>query len=199
LLEAARHPELGFLLVAYFAFIFAFSNMEQTFSLLFQERFGFDTGTAGYRTGVVLMVSGLMGAVVQGGLIRKLIPKYGERKLLLAGLAINALTMGFFPFLPGYAAYFPFAVLMALGTGLINPTLNGLISRAARDDEQGRVLGISQGLGSLARAFGPFCGLLTFQIDASIPYLIAAAISLALLAAGTKRWIGTAASSTVSP
>lgn len=189
LTEAARHPELGFLLFAYFAFVFAFSNMEQTFSLLFQERFGLETGMAGYRTGMVLMFSGLMGAAIQGGLIRKLVPRFGERKLLLAGLAINAVTMAFFPYLPSYAAYFPFALLMAFGTGLINPTLSGLISRSAGEDEQGRVLGISQGLGSLARALGPFCGLLTFQILASLPYLIASAISVALLAAGARKWL----------
>ena len=189
--EAMRHPELGFLFIAFFGVTFAFSNMEQTVSLLFQEKFHLDIGTAGYKTGLVLMASGVIGALVQGGLIRKLVLRYGERKLLLIGLAFNLVTMILFPFGPVYWIYFLLAVPLAVGSSLVNPSISALTSKSAGTQEQGAVLGISQGLGSLARALGPFCGLLTFQIQPYFPYLIAAVISCLLLIAGSRIWAKT--------
>ena len=186
LVEAFRHAELGYLFLAFFGVTFAFTNMEQTLSLLFQDKFHLDTGLAGYKTGMVLMVSGLVGALVQGGWIRKLVPRHGERKLLLAGLGINLITLLLFPFGPAYWTYFILALPLALGSSLVNPTLSSLISKSAGAQEQGSVLGISQGLGSLARALGPFCGLLTFQIRPFLPYFIASLISIALLIRGTS-------------
>jgi MFS transporter, DHA1 family, tetracycline resistance protein len=181
-LKSLRQPNLGYLLLTFFFVTFAFSTMEQTFSLLFQSKFNFETGDAGYKTGLVLMVSGLLGAVIQGGLIRKLVPRFGEKKLLLTGLVFNSLTMALFPFSPSYFAYFFLAIPLAFGFGLINPSLSSLISKSATAQEQGSTLGISQGLGSLARAAGPFCGLLTFSIRPQLPYLIASGISVLLAA-----------------
>lgn len=178
--KAIQHPELGYLLLTFFFVTFAFSNMEQTFSLLFQNKFNLNTGDAGYKTGLVLMTSGLLGALIQGGLIRKWVPRFGERKLLLVGLSFNAIAMMFFPFLPSYPLYFLLTIPIAFGSGLINPSLSALISKSASAREQGSTLGLSQGLGSLARATGPFCGLLTFAIKPEYPYLIASMISFLL-------------------
>lgn len=179
--RALQHPELGYLLLTFFLVTFAFSNMEQTLSLLFQNKFNLDTGDAGYKTGLILMTSGLMGAFIQGGLIRKLVPRFGERKLLVTGLFFNSIAMGLFPFMPTYSLYFFLAIPIAIGSALINPSLSALISKSASASEQGSTLGLSQGLGSLARATGPFCGLLTFAIRPEYPYLIASLISVLLL------------------
>lgn len=184
LARSFEHPELWYLFLANFLITFAFSNMEQTFSLLFQAKFNFETGIAGFRTGVVLMVSGLTGAVIQGGLIRKLVPLYGERALLLVGIFFNAVTMAVFPYIPTYELYFLNAIPMALGSGLINPSLSSLVSRSAAADEQGEVAGISQGLGALARALGPFVGLSLFQMSIAFPYWLATAIACFLFVVG---------------
>jgi DHA1 family tetracycline resistance protein-like MFS transporter len=177
-----QNGRLGFFLFTFFLVTFAFSTMEQTFSLLFQTKFNLDTGEAGFKTGMILMVAGLIGAVVQGGLIRRLVARYGERNLLLTGLVFNALSMAIFPFGTSYALYFLLIVPMALGSGLINPSLSSLISKSANEDEQGGTLGLSQGIGSLARAAGPFCGLLTFAVRPELPYMIASLISVGLVA-----------------
>lgn len=175
-------PVLGYLLVTFFFVTFAFSTMEQTFSILLQNKFDFETGDAGYKTGLVLMSSGLLGAFIQGGLIRKLVPRFGEQNLLIAGLLFNSLTMLVFPYCPTYFLYFLLSLPMALGFSLVNPSLSSLISKSVGAQEQGSTLGLSQGLGSLARATGPFCGLLTFAIAPELPYWIACAISVALTA-----------------
>lgn len=188
LAEARKHPDLWFLLLATFGATFAFSNMEQTLSLLFQGKFNLDTGDAGYKTGMVLMASSVFGAIVQGGFIRKLVPLFGERKLLLAGLSLNVFAMLVFPYGPSYESYFLLAIPMALGSSLINPCLSSLVSRSAGAHEQGSVLGLAQGLSSLARATGPFFGLMIFSISPAYPYLAAAAISALLLTASLAVW-----------
>lgn len=186
LAHAFQSPQRKILFFTFFAVTFAFSTMEQTFSLLFQTKFGFETGEAGYRTGLVLMVAGLVGAMIQGGLIRILVARLGERNLLLIGLGISAVIMAMFPFLPTYPLYFLIVLPMAVGSSLINPSLSSLISKAANAQEQGSTLGVSQGLGSLARALGPFCGLMTFAVAPQIPYLISSTIYASLLFFGAQ-------------
>lgn len=196
---AINHSELGYLFFTFFFVTFAFSTMEQTFSLLFQSKFDLETGEAGLKTGLVLMVSGLFGAFIQGGMIRKLVAKYGERNLLLTGLAFNFFTMGIFPYCPTYALYFALAVPVALGSSLINPSISSLISKCVGPREQGATLGLSQGLGSLARATGPFMGLLTFAVRPDLPYAIASFISLMLLILCAKAFSGSTAVRTPTP
>jgi DHA1 family tetracycline resistance protein-like MFS transporter len=185
---AWQQPELWFLLVAFFLVTFSFSNMEQTFSLLFQNKFALDTASAGYKTGLILMFSGIMGAAIQGGLIRKLVPLFGERKLLTVGLFLYVVGMVLFPFGPTLKSYFILVIPFALGSGLINPSLSSLISRSANSTEQGEVLGLSQGLSSLARAVGPFCGLTTFAILPALPYMIGAVICFGLFVKTIFLW-----------
>jgi DHA1 family tetracycline resistance protein-like MFS transporter len=162
-------------IVSTFVATFAFANLEQVFSLFIQTKFNLDTSMAGYKTGLVLMWSGILGAIVQGGLIRKLVPKYGEVKLAITGFFVQGIAMVLFAHSPSYAAFFYTAVPLALGSGLINPTLAALVSKRANADEQGAVIGLKEGVSSLARIFGPFCGLLAFGVKAELPFYIASA------------------------
>lgn len=177
-----HHPYLWIVSLMNFLAIFAFSNMEQTFSLMFQTKFGFETGEAGYRTGLVLMFCSLLGAIIQGGLIRKLVPKFGELRLLTMGLIAQFFGMIGFPYMPTYASYFLIVIPWAIGTGFITPTISSLSSKAGKANEQGQVLGITQALGSLGRTFGPFCGLTLFSVDLHYPGLVAAFVTLLTLA-----------------
>ena len=178
--HAFKHPLLWVMLLTFFLATFAFSNVEQTISLLFQSKFHLTTEFAGLKTGLVLMWAGFLGAAIQGGMIRKLAAKYGERKLLIAGLLFNVIGFGIFPFAPTYGLYYLFVIPMTVGSALLNPSLSSLISKSAPASEQGATMGLSQGLASLARAGGPFLGLLTFGIHAFYPFAIACVVSLAL-------------------
>jgi DHA1 family tetracycline resistance protein-like MFS transporter len=159
---------------------FAFSNLEQVFSLLIQKRFDLETTSAAYKTGMVLMWSGILGAIIQGGLIRKWVPKYGEVKLAISGFFIQGIAMILFAHSPGYEWFFVSAIPLALGSGLINPTLAALVSKRASMDEQGAVIGLKEGLSSLARIFGPFCGILAFSLQMELPFYIAGIVVLVL-------------------
>jgi DHA1 family tetracycline resistance protein-like MFS transporter len=159
---------------------FAFSNLEQVFSLLIQTRFDLETTEAAYKTGMVLMWSGILGAVIQGGLIRKWVPRYGEVKLAIAGFFIQGLAMILFAHSPAYGWFFVSAVPLALGSSLINPTLAALVSRRASMDEQGAVMGLKEGLSSLARILGPFCGILVFGWKPELPFYVGSLVVLIL-------------------
>lgn len=160
-------------IVSTFFATFAFSNLEQVFSLFIQNKFDLATELAGYQTGLILMWSGILGAIIQGGLIRKLVPKYGEVKLVIVGLLTQGLAMILFSHSPTYFSFFITAIPLAIGSGLINPSLAALVSKRSGADEQGAVIGLKEGMSSLARIFGPFCGLLAFGVQATLPFYIA--------------------------
>ena len=173
-------PALLLPVISTFFATFAFSNLEQVFSLLIQKRFDLGTESAAYKTGMVLMWSGILGAFIQGGLIRKLVPKYGEKRLLITGLALQGAAMVLFAHSSTYEAFFYNAIPLALGSGLINPTLASLVSKRALADEQGAVIGLKEGMSSLARIAGPFCGLLAFGFKMELPFYIGCLTVVAL-------------------
>ncbi len=116
---------------------------------------------------------GILSAIIQGGLIRRLVPRFGETTLAIAGpvfLAISFLVLGlaqnWFVVIVGCA-------LMPLGFGLNNPALQSLISRASPSEEQGAYLGLNQSMLSLARMTGPLCAGLLFDtsLGARSPFL----------------------------
>ena len=99
---------------------------------------------------------------------------------------MNLLLTAGFALLPGAASLVGLGgalALLAAGQGTAGPALSALISRAAADDAQGSLLGVSQSLGALARVAGPLAGGASFAYLAiSAPYLGGAALSLAALA-----------------
>jgi DHA1 family tetracycline resistance protein-like MFS transporter len=173
-------PALFLPVISTFFATFAFSNLEQVFSLFIQTKFVFDLKEAVFKTGMVLMWAGVLGAIIQGGLIRKLVPKYGEVNLAIVGFFVQGVSMVLFSHSPTYFAFFLTAVPLAIGSGLINPTLSALVSKRSGADEQGAVIGLKEGLGSLARIFGPFCGLLAFGVKAQLPFYIGAIVVFGL-------------------
>ena len=118
---------------------------------------------------------GLMIVFTQGYLIRKLVPRWGERRLLVAGLIIAAIGMAVIGFAPNVFWLFIGSTLLPLGNGLLTPTLLGTLSLLSVKDEQGEIIGVSHSLQSLARIIGPLLGGIVYQyIDTSAPFYGAA-------------------------
>jgi DHA1 family tetracycline resistance protein-like MFS transporter len=178
--KAMQEPLLPGLLLILFSITFAFTQVEQTFSLLFKVKFSLDTSHAAQTTGWVLMWLGLLIAIVQGGLIGPLTKKLGERNLLLMGLGFYALGISLLPVFSNLPAFMMIMVPLALGSGLVNPSLSALISKQAASHEQGETLGLAQSIGSLARTLGPFLGLWAFLKDIRLPFALGGMISLFL-------------------
>ncbi|MCC7539796.1 MAG: MFS transporter [Deltaproteobacteria bacterium] len=165
---------------------FAFSAMEWTFTLLSRVRLGWTEEVGGDRwNGLSLGFVGLVMAITQAGMVGRLVKRFGEPAVLRAGLLF--ITAG----LACCAATFHVATmivscaLLAIGFGLVSPTMSALVSQNAPPDAQGEVIGIYQAAGSFARVFGPVTGGILFQrISPSGPFVLGAtAVALAALAA----------------
>lgn len=154
LARSLRNPRLAFVLAIYFLFVIAFSIMTASYALFTMFRFGFDALHNGY----FFMFVGIVGAIIQGGLIGRLVKKFGELPLAIAGSLLFALSLLAIPFTnpqTGLALLFGVGALFAVGNSFATPSLTSLASKSAGAGEQGGVLGVTQSVASLARAVGP--------------------------------------------
>lgn len=168
--------------VAYFLYFAAFSAIEFTLTFLAVERLGFSVGD----NALMFVFVGLLLAAVQGGVVRRLVPRFGERALTRAGLVLTV---------PGFVAIgltqstgllYVGLTFMAVGSALAMPCLTALVSRYSPPQHQGLALGTFRSMGALARAIGPLLGgALYWQLGSAAPYLAGAAflvLPLALVA-----------------
>jgi MFS family permease len=147
--------------IEYFLLVTAFSIMTTSFAYYTMTNFGYNASETGYLLGYV----GFVAVITQGFLLGKLAKEYGEEKLVSIGALILALSLIAVPLVSresgGLIALLIGTALFSFGNSIASPSLNSLASKMARDDEQGKVLGIMQSAASLARVVGPFiCGIL---------------------------------------
>jgi len=166
LVRTATTPRLLTLMLLFFVITFGFANLEATFSLFLERRFLYGRREASY----MFTYIGVLMVIVQGGFVRRLVPRFGEKKLIVVGTLL--MGVGFFM---TYQAFTLSMLLLAIavtavGNGLNTPSLSSLISRAASGDHQGGVLGVSQSMGALARVVGPLIGTFTLGYGLTVPY-----------------------------
>lgn len=155
LLESLKQPRLGFVLSIYFLFIVAFSIMTTSFSLYTMFRFGYDAQHNGYLFAYV----GVIAVIIQGGLIGRLVKRFGELPLVIVGALCFSASLFAIPFVGpntgGLLALLVGGGIFSLGNSLATPALTSLASKSVGAAEQGSVLGVTQSAASLARAVGP--------------------------------------------
>ena len=167
--NSLKQPRLAFVLIIYFLFIVAFSIMTTSFSLYTMFRFGYDATHTGYLFAYV----GLIAVVIQGGLIGRLVKRFGELPLVIFGALCFAISLFAVPFVGpaagGLAGLLVGGGVFSMGNSLATPALTSLASKTAGPSEQGVVLGVTQSVASLARAVGPF--LAAVLINSSVAHL----------------------------
>ncbi len=168
-LDSLKQPRLAFVLIIYFLFIVAFSIMTTSFSLYTMFRFGYDATHTGYLFAYV----GLIAVIIQGGLIGRLVKRFGELPLVIFGALCFAISLFAVPFVGpaagGLAALLVGGGVFSMGNSLATPALTSLASKSVGPGEQGAVLGVTQSVASLARAVGPF--LAAVMINSSVAHL----------------------------
>jgi MFS transporter, DHA1 family, tetracycline resistance protein len=153
-LDALRQPQLAFVLIIYFLSIVAFSIMTAVFALFMMFRLGYDP----WHSGWIFAFVGIISAVIQGGLIGKLVQRFGEPLLVIAGGLLFTVSLFTSPFVGpaiGVIGILAVGALSSIGNALSAPSLTSLASKSAGAGEQGSVLGVMQSVASLARAVGP--------------------------------------------
>lgn len=171
LVDALKHPHVGFLILLYFVIVFSISNIFSTFQLYAESKngFSFDIEQVSY----LFAYSGLIGAITQGVLIRPILKKFDERKMFIFGCFSMGVGLGTIPFSNHIIGLLLGSILlMSFGNGLLLSIGLGLISKFTNPDEQGGILGLTQSLASLARFVGPSWGGLVYHyISFSAPFL----------------------------
>ncbi len=163
-------------IVVHFVVVFSFSGMEQTFRLFTVDMFGLRTDQTGYLLGIVGVV--LIG--VQGGLMKRLSGAFSEVMLVRTGLVLEAIGfvgVAMSPVLFGGSVGLLALGLatVALGSGLVNPSLSAHVSRLGGAEGQGALLGTLQSAGALSRVFGPIASGAVYQsVGPRAPYGTAA-------------------------
>ncbi len=135
----------------YFLVIVGFSMMTMLFALLVFFRFGLDVLHTGYILGGI----GVLGVIIQGGLIGRLVKRFGEARLAFAGALLMSAGLGGLAFSRTLGEMLAAAAATGVGNSLLMPSLSALVSRSATAEWQGRALGVMQSSGSLARWTGP--------------------------------------------
>ena len=171
-------PMLRLLILLFFAITAAFSGMETTFALWTKDAFGWGPEQVGW----LFFFVGCVLIVVQGVLIGPLSRRLGEARLVLIGAASIAVGLATITVSSDLAMLLVASACLAVGMGLLNPSINSLISRQAGVEERGGIMGVSQSGASLARVVGPaIAGPLFELIGRNAPYYAGALVMLGVL------------------
>lgn len=179
-----EHPGINRTNLAYFLFLLAFAGMEFTLTFLAKERFHYTSENMFW----IFAYVGIILIVVQGGVIRRVAPRYGEKNLSLAGLIL--LLPGFL--MTGWSEssqlfFYGGLTFLAVGSALVTPSMASLVSLYTSPERQGEVQGVFRSLGALSRAVGPIVACaIYFRFGAPSLYTAGALLLLApiLIAAG---------------
>jgi DHA1 family tetracycline resistance protein-like MFS transporter len=173
-----RRPLVRRILVIDFIYWFAFSVFQTTFALFAARRFSFDASETGY----FFAAFGVLGVIVQGGFIRPIVRRIGDKPTFLLGLSFAIVGLVSAALAQSVTMLAIAMVPLALGIGFGHPTMASLVSLVASGDEQGRVQGAASAVESLGRTMGPVWGNASLQrLGESTPYISAAACLLLTL------------------
>ncbi len=131
--------------------------LQSTWVLYTDYKFGWSPTDVGLSLAAV----GVTAAVVQGGLIRVLLPKFGEKNAVLIGLSVGVVSFTLY----GLASqgWMMYAIIAAGAIGGIGgPALQAMISRGVPDNEQGALQGSLASVGSLTAVIGPLVASVAF-------------------------------------
>ncbi|MFN8943771.1 MAG: MFS transporter [Pseudobdellovibrionaceae bacterium] len=142
------------LLIIFFLCSFAMSSMEATFILYMNDLFQWGAKEVSYGFAYI----GLMMILTQGLIVRRMLPLFGEKKVLFTGLFSLSLGLFGIAFAPSLGLLALAVTFLAVGNGLISPSIMGSISVLSNENEQGESMGVTQSLSSLGRILGPAVG-----------------------------------------
>ncbi|MEX0667168.1 MAG: MFS transporter, partial [Acidimicrobiia bacterium] len=114
------------------------------------------------QVGMALAAVGLFSVIVQGGLVRPLVKRIGQRRTLMVGGFFG--TVGFALYgIAGTVPMFWVAAVAYAPAGIFNPTLLGLLTKRVGPSEQGKLQGANASLSGIGGMLGP--GLFALTID----------------------------------
>lgn len=150
LLHLRKYPVISGLVVTFLFLFMAGKSVETTWTFYTMLKFNWNT----FWVGASLSVVGILVAVVQGGLIRVIVPKLGQKRSVFIGLLLYMIGLILFAFATEGWMMFAFLVPYCLG-GIAGPALQGIMSGQVPLNEQGELQGALTSLMSLTTILGP--------------------------------------------
>jgi MFS family permease len=187
-----RRKGLGSLYLQFFLFTFAFTAFMSGFALFAERRFVTSDGHfwTSREVGYLFAYSGFLGIVLQGGLLGRLVKRFGESRLALAGfiaLVIAHIALGFTMVLPLLIVT---TTIASFGNGMLRPVLTSEITQQVGRHEQGVAIGISGSLSSLAMTIAPPVGGSLLSLAGSVDHLDAVWLQIWTLVPATAAALG---------
>jgi DHA1 family tetracycline resistance protein-like MFS transporter len=139
-----------------------------------------------------------MFVIGQGGLVRIVVPRLGERRAIIAGLAVSAVVCFLYGAVPQGWMMFPVMGLAVFGWTVAQPAVQALMSRSVPANEQGLLQGALASMTNLTSIVGPpiWTGLFGYFVSRAAPLIVPgaaffAAAGVFLIALGVAvRWFG---------
>lgn len=151
---AVRDAEMRPLYIASFLYLFGFGFLPPFYGVFLVNQWGFNEG----QVGMAFAAVGACVSFAQLVVLRWLTRCYNERQILRVSLAMVALSMVTFSFMPTAALVLAMIPLTSIPQGLSMANMASLISRAAPSDRQGVAMGINGSLMALGSALAPAIG-----------------------------------------
>jgi DHA1 family tetracycline resistance protein-like MFS transporter len=179
LARAFRRPEIGALMLLSLVTTTAFATFESTFAQFVSLRLSAGPSTVAW----FFVFVGVCSAIVQGALVRRLVRRFGEGRLVVLGAILLIAGFAGLRFADSVPRFLVLLATIALGIGITTPTLSSLVSRRSHAAEQGEILGAYQSMGSLGRVLGPFGSEnIYLRFGPNWPHAAAAALEAGALA-----------------
>lgn len=159
-------------LLSFFAFTLSFSTFIAGVALFLNHKFNYDAREVGY----IYAFSGFIGALIQGGVIGRLVKKYGDRNLSIVGLGLMGASFTTLWVATTLPILLIIVVVGSIGSAIARPSITTLVTHSVGREEQGAVLGVSQSLASIAQIMGAMVSGWLIEHDQIILYCAAAGL-----------------------
>lgn len=161
--EYFGRPRLGNLLWQFFFFAFSFALFNSGFALYAQRRYMWNGHPFGVKeVSYIFLYVGFLGLILQGGLIGRLVKKFGERSLVWTGFGFSAIGYGMLAWTRTVGQLLTASTVSSC-SGVLRPSVTSLITQQAGKREQGVVLGLTQSITSISQIVAP--AIAGFLID----------------------------------
>lgn len=162
-------------LAATFLLIAAFAVIHVSLPLIAQQELGLTPP----RMGMLFAFSGVISAIVQGGLVGRIAPRVGEARLAGIGALSMAIGLALIPGSQQVSHLYLSMFFLSMGSAASNPAILAGISRITASSLQGSALGVAQTAQNLGRIVGPLlAGALYETVGHSAPFLAGAGLAL---------------------
>jgi MFS family permease len=170
-----QRPALARLAASTLVVTYSQAILESIFAIWALHRYGFGPRTVGF----LLFGVALPALLMQGGVVRMLVPRLGEARLAMWGVLLYVAGLLTLSVAPVLGVTIAGLFLCGTGLGAYNPSAFALASKQSRGHDRGAVLGAYVASASLARVLGPFSsGPLYALLGSAAPFLIGACVTL---------------------